>query len=386
MNSKRFKGIITKLLTFTFLFNMGVSFAFWASSIADDQTTGTGTLTIGAWDLVPPGFIGVSQDGIGDLITLDEIGITHPLSGSYILVSNINWNNAAFTPIGGASGIFSGTFIGNGFSISNVNITTNQGYVGLFARNSGTISGVSLIGLTLNVSTAIDTFAGGIAGENTGTITQSYVTGTLTVASVIASTVNPAFNYVYAGGIAGTNSGEIIDSHANVNVSASISVNVQGGNKQSNAISFAGGLVGRNTAVDGVVNTYANGTVSSSATATANGNSTGNATAYAGGLVGHSTVTGGVKYSFATGNVTFTTAGKTTNTRFVGGLNGLGNEVGSYRLSSQTVTGATNTIGTSTTEVNLKSQSFGTGTLLWSTSIWSFDGANYPRIIGNIYI
>jgi hypothetical protein len=382
----RYKWIIISLLTFTFLFNMGISFAFWASSIQGDAESGIGTLSIGTWDMLPPGYVGVSQDGLGNYITLNEIGtVGYPLSGNYILVSNINWNNAPFTPIGGASGIFSGTFLGNGYLISNVNITTAQAYVGLFARNSGTISGVSLTGLTLNVATALDTFAGGIAGENSGVITKSYVTGTLTTTVTVEAAVSPAFNYVYAGGIAGTNSGSISDSHASVNVSASVSLNTQGGNKQSNALSYAGGLVGRNTAVDGVVRTYANGTVSSNATATANGNSTGNATAYAGGLVGHSTASGGVKYGFATGNVTYVTAGKTTNTRFVGGLNGLGDALSSYRLSTQTVTGATNTIGTSTTIANLQSQVFVTTNLLFSTDVWSFNGINYPRIIGNSY-
>jgi hypothetical protein len=367
---------------------MGISFAFWASSIQGDTDTGVGTLSIGSWNMIPEGYIGVSQDGLGELITLNEIGFgNNSLSGNYILVSNINWNNGAFTPIGGANGIFSGTFLGNGYVISNINITTSQAYVGLFARNSGTISGVSLTGLTLNVATAVNTFAGGIAGENTGVITKSYVTGTLSTTVTIEAAVSPAFHYVYAGGIAGTNTGtgSITDSHASVNVNALVSVNTQGGNKQSNAISFAGGLVGRNTVVDGVVRTYANGTVTSRATATANGNSTGNATAYAGGLVGHSTVNGGVKYGFATGNVTFVTSGKTTNTRFVGGLNGLGDALSSYRLTGQTVTSATNTIGTAATEAELKSQAFVTNNLLFSTDVWSFDGINYPRIIGNSY-
>jgi hypothetical protein len=365
---------------------MGISFAYWASSIQGNADTGVGTLSIGTWDMLPPGFVGVSQDGLGSYITLDRIGTTgFPLSGNYILVSNINWNNAPFTPIGGASGTFSGQFLGNGYVISNINITTNQSHVGLFARNSGTISGLSLTGLTLSVSTAVDTFAGGIVGANTGTITKSYVTGTLTVSTVIESAVTPAFHYVYAGGIAGTNSGTISNSHAGVNVSAALSVNVQGGNRQSNALTYVGGLVGRNTVFEGVMRTYATGTVSSSATATANGNSTGHVTAYSGGLVGHSTVSGGVKFGFATGNVTYVTAGKTTNTRFVGGLNGLGDATSGYRLSSQTVTGATNSIGSIAIEADLKSQAFVTTNISFNTDVWSFDGTNYPRIIGNSY-
>jgi hypothetical protein len=331
----------------------------------------------------------VAQSNNGTFITLNQIGSSseYPLSGSYILVENINWNNNAFTPIGGASGTFSGTFLGNGYQISNINITTNQAYVGLFARNSGTIEGLSLTGLVINISTAVDTFTGGITGENSGTITKSYVTGSLTVSTTVSTGVTATRN-VFAGGIAGTNTstGTISDSHANVNVSASLTVNLTaGGNRVANALTYAGGLVGRNSKADGVIRTYANGSVSSSATATANGNSTGNATAYSGGLVGHSNVTDGVRNSFATGSVTFTTAGKTTNTRFVGGLNGLGNALNSYRLDPQSVTGSTNSIGPLAIEANLKSQSFVTQTVLFSIDVWSFDGTNYPRVIGNSY-
>jgi hypothetical protein len=366
-----------------------MSFAYWASSVSGNQDSGSASLTIGTWPLIPEGFIGVAQNNNGTYITLNQIGTSseYPLNGNYILVENINWNNNAFTPIGGANGTFSGTFLGNGYRISNINITTNQAYVGLFARNSGTIEGLSLTGLTLNVSTAVDTFAGGIAGENSGIISKSYVTGSLTLSTTITTGLTATHN-VFAGGIAGTNTstGTISDSHANVNVSASLTLNLTaGGNRIANALTYAGGLVGRNSKADGVIRTYANGSVSSNATATASGNSTGNATVYSGGLVGHSNVTDGVRNSFATGSVTFSTAGKTTNTRFVGGLNGLGNAVNGYRLNTQSVTGETNTIGTVAFVSDLKSQTFMTQTVLFSLSVWSFDGINYPRIIDNLY-
>ncbi len=387
MKSGYYKLIIMSILSFTFLFNIGVSFAFWASSVQGDSEVGTASVAIGSWGLVPPGYIGVSQNGENEYITLAEIGTTgYPLSGNYIMVSDIDLNNVPFTPIGGASGIFSGNFLGNGYLISNVSITISQTYIGLFARNSGVIAEVSINGLTINVSSIIDQFSGGIAGENTGSITKSYVNGSVTLSSIIDSALSIATHYSYAGGLVGTNSGIISNSHANVNVSSSISVAVQGGNKTSNAFAYAGGLVGINNVVDGITNTYSNGTVSASATASANGNSRGNATAYAGGLVGHNTVSGGVKYSFATGNVTYVTAGKTTNTWFVGGLNGLGDAVSSYRLITQSVTGASNTIGTTTTEANLKSQTFITTNLLWNTDIWIFDGINFPRLIDNSYL
>ncbi|MDO9628588.1 MAG: hypothetical protein Q7I99_01700, partial [Acholeplasmataceae bacterium] len=198
MKLVRYKAIILTILTFTFLFNIGISFAFWASSVQGDSEVGSASISVGSWSVLPPGYVGVSQNGGTPYITLSEIGTTgYPLSGNYILVSNINLNNVPFTPIGGASGTFSGNFLGNGYSISNLNISTSQTYIGLFARNSGTISGVSLVGVTVNVSSAIDKFVGSIAGENTGTITKSYASGTLSTTTIVDLSTSPLFAYSY---------------------------------------------------------------------------------------------------------------------------------------------------------------------------------------------
>ncbi len=380
-------SIIFLLGLFVFIINIGTTFAFWASSIAGDADQSSAILAIGEWDQFPTEYIGVTQTGEGLYITLDQIGtIDYPLTGKYMQMGDIDFGNAVFAPIGGAAGVFSGEFLGNGFSISNVSITAVQGFVGLFARNSGLISGVSLININLNVTSTVDVQAGLIAGENTGSIIYSYVTGSVTVTSSATSSLSIAYAYAYGGGIAGTNSGNIHNSYSDASVTVTSNMNIgSGGNRNGYALSYAGGLVGRNTSVNGIFNTYATGAVNAIARVTAGGNAKGYATVYSGGLVGENTVANGVNNSFATGNVTYSHTAKTTVTRHVGGLIGLGASTASFRLSTQTVTGATNLTGTTATQTDLRLQTWVVANLLWSTNDWTFNVNNYPRLTNNKY-
>jgi hypothetical protein len=47
LNSLRYKWIVISMLSFIFLFNIGMSFAYWASSVSGNQDTSSATLTIG---------------------------------------------------------------------------------------------------------------------------------------------------------------------------------------------------------------------------------------------------------------------------------------------------------------------------------------------------
>ena len=381
--------LIVIILMLFFVASFRFTYAFWASSVEGSSSIGNGVVQVGTW--APSGFIGVTQTGTeSGMITLDEIGTgSNTLSSKYILMTDIDLNNNAFTPIGGASGIFSGEFYGNGKKISNVSITTNQQYLGLFARNSGLISGVSLENINITLSSTTELIAGGIAGSNSGSIIFSYTTGSMNIETTYSGAVNPTTRTAIGGGIAGANSNKIENSHSSMTVSVTSNVNISsGGNRVGNAISKAGGLVGENTSATGILNNYATGAVSSTAIATAGGNSTGNATVYAGGLVGHNTTANGVNNSYATGSVTATGSGKTTNTMRFGGLNGLGAANSSYRMTGQSVTGnsgTANIIGTATALANLQSGTWIQTNLLWSADDWVFGTNVYPRLKRNKY-
>jgi hypothetical protein len=376
-------------LIFLFVANISFSYAYWASEILPTQGQGNAQLGIGIW--VPSGFVGVTQDGAGDYITLDQIGTSgYPLSGKYMLMSHIDWNNNAFTPIGGASGVFSGEFYGNGFTISNINITTNQTNIGLFARNSGSIVGVGLKDVSINVSSGNDLFAGGLVGENLGVISKSYTTGSLSISVTKSGGTSGLTSNAIGGGLVGLNSGTITNSHSSVTVLVTTSTNISsGGNRLGYANSYAGGLVGRNTVSLGLEFTYAEGEVTASSTATAGGNSQGHATSVSGGLVGESTSSTGIYRSFAAGNVTTQTAGKTSNTNHAGPVSAIGTTIMSYRRNGQVINGVTNggTLNGATlaTQVELRTELFMENNLSWLPNEWIFDSSFYPRIVQTGY-
>ena len=128
---------------------------------------------------------------------------------------------ANWTPIGKSNGkYFSGTFDGQGYSISNLKVTGKDYRVGLFGYNSGTIKNVSLV----DVNISGDYFVGGIAGYNdNGTIDNCAVSGELSgfnsvggiVGKNINSTIKESFADVtvsgnsYVGAVVGYNSGTV---------------------------------------------------------------------------------------------------------------------------------------------------------------------------------
>lgn len=133
----------------------------------------------------------------------------------------------AFTPIGGDREIFAGTFDGQGYAISELNINIKAagdlrgglfGYIG----KSGMVKNLGVKGGTISVvSTDSYTFAGGIAGENEGTISNCY-----TDVTVGGASNNSEDSY---GGIVGYNRGTITHCYATGAVTS---------------IGYAGGIAG----------------------------------------------------------------------------------------------------------------------------------------------
>jgi filamentous hemagglutinin family protein len=197
------------------------------------------------------------------------------LAGHYAIGSNIDatatstWNvNTSFTPIGTVGVPFNGTFDGLGHTIGNLTINLPAtADTGLFG-STGTASVIQNIGLIGGSVIALSS-GGGLVGSNTGTIKNSFNTGTVSGGSSL-------------GGLMGSNTGSVSNSYATGNV---------------NGTSSLGGLMGSTTG--SVSNSYATGNVSG--------------TSSLGGLAGSGT-TGAISNSYATGNVTGTSS--------VGGLLG----------------------------------------------------------------
>ena len=154
---------------------------------------------------------------------------------------------------------YTATLEGNGYTISNMNITQNA-ISGLFPtlNPTGIVRNLGLI----NPTVAAQASVGPLAGNNQGTIVASWVSGGAVTINGVAQTS--------IGGLVGNNSGDgvIIASYSTASVDAgSTQVNVN-----------VGGLVGRNQSV--ITASYAAGTTTGSVTGP------GSAIAI-GGLVGH---------------------------------------------------------------------------------------------------
>jgi filamentous hemagglutinin family protein len=275
-----------------------------------------------------------SLGAAGSVTGTDLQGINGNPAGSYALGSNIDasstssWNGGAgFQPIASFSGVFDGL----GHTVNNLVINlpaTNS--VGFFADSSGTIQNVGLTGASV---TGGASWAGGLVGNNSGTISNSYVTGSVSAAN-------------YGGGLVGTNSGSITNSYSTATVAGAVKV---------------GGLVGLNGGT--ITNSYATGAVSAAGTV--------------GGLVGYNY--GTVNGSYATGVVT-----AATNSFDVGGLVG-----SNYNMVTNSyATGAVNGASGSTDVGGLVgynygqtgatvSNSYATGAVSGATNVGGLVGYNF---------
>jgi hypothetical protein len=211
------------------------------------------------------------------------------------LVSDLDLDRREWTPIGSEynnSSIyvpsFRGTFDGGGGTITNMKmeILDATGYAGLFGRSNGTLKGIHLTDVNINISSYYWYSVGGLAGENSGTITDCTASGNISYSfssaasfydggSGTSSTAGGlvganysygiitncmasgnVYSYAYissqAGGLVGVNSGTITDCTTNGNVS---SYSYKDGSR-------AGGLVGWN-AEGTITDCMASGNVSS---------------------------------------------------------------------------------------------------------------------------
>lgn len=176
----------------------------------------------------------------------------------FIQICDIDMSNFGnFTPIGNNNYVFDGTYIGNGFSISGLTISSTATNIGLFGviGENGSVDSLSIVNLTTtdtisggtnvgaiagtnngtitlssNYSTISGTNVGGIAGVNNGTIEKSFNTGTLSgtaggIASQNTGTISNCFNMAdfSGGGIANQNSGTISNCYNVGNVDVGIS-------------------------------------------------------------------------------------------------------------------------------------------------------------------
>jgi len=254
----------------------------------------------------------------------------------YIQIANITLSSANWTPIGISNNSeFTGTYNGDGHTITGLRINATTGDQGMFGNISGTDAKVENLGLIdVNITSSSDN-VGGIAGYNGGgsTIQNCYVTGSVTgrgiVGGIVGYTTGTIQNcYVTAnvmgrdniGGIAGEILGENIGTIQNCYVTGNVIGNVDASER-------IGGIVGDNTGT--IKNCYVTGNVSGSVTS----GITSTTINWVGGIVGINRQT--IQNCYTTGNVT----GKSS----IGGIAGSndGTVQNCYATGSVTASGTT---------------------------------------------
>lgn len=144
------------------------------------------------------------------------------------LTHDIDLSGTEWEPVGDRNNVYTGTFDGNGHTISNLAITKENlsfgDYCGMFGRvgTNATIQDLTLESVRLNVG-ADGILIGALAGSNQGTISNCKVSGNIFVTNNRAG---------YVGGIVGCmHSGVIQYCHS--------SASIQGGNSD-----YVGGVLG----------------------------------------------------------------------------------------------------------------------------------------------
>ena len=273
----------------------------------------------------------VGEDGsINNPYNIDTIcrlqAIQENLTAHYKLVANLDatdagsWNNGTgFIPIGGGGAGFSGTFDGNGMSISNLTINRASSRVGLFRNldSGGEIRDLSLV----NLNVIGVTIVGGLVGESRGLIVGGRVSG-FVGKKLTATVVGPLVGTV-VGGLVGRlhSGGEIRDTNMeNMNVSGATIVGgmvgdsgglIDGAGTLNGSVAGryrVGGLVGLSSAGGEIRNvSLVNVQVAESSRAIGQGQLIGGLAGESNGVISDSTVTGSV-----------------SGTNVVGGLVGVG--------------------------------------------------------------
>ncbi len=246
-----------------------------------------------------------SESGQTEVVSYHIINDWHDLSSmsedldaDYTLMDDLDENTAGYSehvgtgpfsdgwePIGEDGSRFTGTFDGNGFTISDLYIDRpTETYIGLFGLiDDGEVHNIGVVDAEVNG----DWNVGGLVGWNDGgTISNSYVTGEVTgersVGGLIGvnwGTISNSFSTAdvtktgnwNVGGLVGSNLGDLSNSYATGNIDGNGNAGGLVGYNEGGTVidSYAlgdvegdervGGLVGRNTGT--VSKTYATGTL-----------------------------------------------------------------------------------------------------------------------------
>lgn len=182
------------------------------------------------------------------------------LKANIELMNSINLSGANWTPLGSGSS-FSGTFQGNGFTVSGWTVYTTTMQAGFFSTVSGTVENLAVDGQVSDSNPSPQSGADGLAGESTGTL--SNVSANVSVTDGTPGVVTAA----HAGGLVGGQSAGTISTGGLVGVQVGGTIQqsyATGAVTGGSAAYYTGGLVGYQVGPGTVIdNSYALGAVQS---------------------------------------------------------------------------------------------------------------------------
>ncbi len=330
------QSVATGTAFITCKFTNGKVFVYKMKNDAEWKAGEEYTYTVSLAAAKDPGYT-VSEDGktyevynaeglknIAELVNEEwKLGI------NITLTDNIDLTGIDWTPIGKDDNkAYTGTFDGNGKTITGLTVTGSYKYAGLFGDidENGTVKNVVLEGVQITSDNSSG-YAGGVAGDSWGTIENCSVSG-----SVSGTT--------FAGGVVGSQWGGSI---TGCNSSATVK-----------GVIFAGGIAGETNSGASLTGCYATGDV------TVENDGTNNS--HAGGVVGYNGG-GTLTACYATGNVIGTGTG--TDPIYVGGVTGsnnLGTLTACYH-AAETVSGPDGATTGGVTGRNFEDAILGKGTL-----------------------
>lgn len=253
--------------------NDGLTLTFYNAQGYEWQQTGTRAATLTAGEIlnlgtVTPGNFQPADgyalvDGTYHIYTADGLqnwAAMNDLTSDVLLENNLDMTGKVWTPVGALTNGYTGDFDGNGMTISNLTVESNEQYAGFLGALSagGTVSNLTfesasvtstslqssvgvIVGHNLGVidsckvvdATVSGWYAGAVAGNNSVQINSCNVQGVTVITNLSGGQV---------GGIAGVNYGKI--EYTTVSGASQVSANVLSGR--------AGGIVGLNTEGSGV--------------------------------------------------------------------------------------------------------------------------------------
>ena len=332
-----------------------------------------------------------------DLDFTDRKSYLNPLNRISWTVDDYNdASDTGWVPIGSEIKPFAGSFDGNGYTISGLQINRdtaeNQSLFGV-TSSAALISNVGLLHVKIEGGAKV----AGLVGTNRGQVGYSYVSGSITskpgniAGGLVAINAGGGIIGSYAisevsgvssiGGLVGDNRGTIINSHADsvVLTSASggssfgglvgynrslIANSYATGRLLTNNNSIIGGLVGQNDWSAKIINGYASVSIEG---------------AVAGGLIGYNT--GSIKNSYAIGELK---QGNRTRGSLVGISEGVDTIAASYWNTDTIATGPNNGSGQNTLQLQSgtsQSSDASNAYYKWSDGDWHFGNiSQYPTL------